>query len=170
MRKLKSPNVFVAISTDTALHAQHSIFLNSKQKRANKRCNLRRPMYSATKGCIGRCVKFCNCCTQGIASFNAPSLHAPSINPNANSKRKKALIPPSLHHSIVPKVPSVAIAFLGLDLPPSSVVGLRCLNVNPTNKLLLMGSSLSAIFSSAVCFSWTSLYFAISASLLKSSK
>jgi hypothetical protein len=35
---------------------------------------------------------------------------------------------------------------------------------------LLMGSSLSAIFSSAVCFSWTSLYFAISASLLKSSK
>lgn len=72
--------------------------------------------------------------------------------------------------SIVPNVPSVAIPFRGLDFPLSSVVGLRCLKVKPTNKLLFMGSSLSAMFSSAVCLSWTSLYLAISASFVKSSK
>lgn len=55
--------------------------------------------------------------------------------------------------NMVPKVPSVAIAFRGLDFPPSSAAGFRCLNVNPTNRLLLIGSSLSAMFSSAACLS-----------------
>ena len=44
------------------------------------------------------------------------------------------------------------------------------LNVNPTNSPFPIFSSLSAMFSKAVCLSCTSLYLAISASLLKSSK
>ena len=42
--------------------------------------------------------------------------------------------------------------------------------VKPTNKPLPICSSRSAMFSNAVCLSCTSLYLAISASLLKSSK
>ena len=44
------------------------------------------------------------------------------------------------------------------------------LKVKPTNKPLPIFSSRSAIFSNAFCLSCTSLYLAISASLLKSSK
>ena len=54
---------------------------------------------------------------------------------------------------------------LGLQI----VVGTD-LKVKPTNKPLPIFSSRSAIFSSAFCLSCTSLYLAISASLLKSSK
>ena len=54
-------------------------------------------------------------------------------------------------------------------LDPQIVVGTD-LKVKPTNKPLPIFSSRSAIFSNAVCLSCTSLYLAISASLLKSSK
>lgn len=50
-----------------------------------------------------------------------------------------------------------------------NIVGTH-LKVKPTNNPLPIFSSRSAMFSNAVCLSCTSLYLAISASLLKSSK
>jgi len=84
-------------------------------------------------------------------------LYRPIItHPRQKDRRKLAIFDDHALHpvqNIVPNVLSVAMAFLGLDFPPSSVVGLRCLNVKPTNRLLLIGSSRSAMLSSAACLS-----------------